>query len=158
MRSFLSNSTALCDPASGSRSYVKVEYDNQNRLSKSLYLNGTIRTFSYNMQNFIEKQTISFPAQDDLVISYKRDTAGNIVEESNSRGGIIQYEYDSKQNPYYLMKKQADIITASNNSPNNVVKITSGSNVQKMRYDYNRSGLPVKMYTSSGGIYEFMYQ
>jgi YD repeat-containing protein len=156
MRSFFSKSNALCDPAAGSRSYVTAEYDTQKRLSKSLNLNGTIRTYSYDAQNFIVKQTISFPATDDLIINYKRDAAGNIIEETTSRGEKKRYEYDGNPNPYYLIKQQPDIVTAFNNSPNNRVKIIGDGDIRAIRYAYNKGGLPVKKYER--GVTEFVYQ
>lgn len=158
IRSRSSSSTALCDPAYDLYSYAKFDYDNQNRLSKIIQSNDQVRTFQYNAQGFIEKQTISFPGYDDFIITYKRDAAGNMIEQTDSQGNKQQYEFDNKINPYYLMKKNTDIITAHYNSPNNVVKIKSANSTTEIRYEYNRAGLPVKMFDSNGSTYEFVYR
>ncbi len=156
VRSLYSSTSSICDPASGLRSEAAVKYNNQNQIVEIIQSNGIDRRFQYNAQGFIVKQVITHTGN-EMIVSYTRDAAGNITAQSDSQGNMQQYEYDNKQNPYYLIKKQTDIITASYNSPNNVVKIISGSNVHEIRYEYNRAGLPVKMF-DNGSTYEFIYQ
>ena len=159
IRSLSSSSTSLCDPAYGAYSYAVIDYDNQNRIRKSTQSNGSITSFFYNSNGFIEKQTITYPSGSNAVaISYTRDAKGNLIEETDAQGSTTRYEYDDKPNPYYSIKKFTDVITAFYNSPNNVVAIKSTTNTSIFRYEYNRAGLPVKMFEPNGATYEFMYQ
>ena len=157
LRSLSSSSSAFCNPAYNLFSYAVPEYDNQNRFSKITQPGGSVRTLEYNAANFIVKQIITHPAADSFVLNYKRNAVGNLIEETTSRGDKKLYQYDNNKNPYYLIKQRPDIVTAFNSSPNNVVKISEGSNVHEIRYEYNSRGLPVKMF-DNGSTYEFIYQ
>jgi YD repeat-containing protein len=156
IRSLYSSTDLICDPTKGLHSYSAVEYDNQARISRITHENGTVITFQYNTQGFIEKRTTAGGGT-AYTSTYARDGRGNIISETDTQGNTTRYQYDNKINPYYRIKKQTDIITAFNNSPNNVVRVESAGNIHEIRYEYNRADLPVKM-VDNGMAYEFEYQ
>ena len=158
IRSLYSSTSAICDPASGIHSYVVIYYDNAGRISKIIRENGTYTTFYYNANGFIEKQVVNDGATNNYIYTYRRDAAGNMIEQTDAQGNKTQYEFDNKTNPYYRMNVHPNVITAFYNSPNNVVKIRSGNSSTAIIYEYNSSGLPVKMLEANGAVYEFVYR
>lgn len=157
IRRLYSSTSFICDPAKGLRSKDVVEHDSQGRIHRIVRENGTTNTFHYNAQGLVEKITATSNGG-DYVTTFRRDVAGNIIEQTDGQGNTTQYGYDTKTNPYYGIKMQTGTINAFTDSPNNVVNITSAAGGgSTIRYEYNRHGLPVKM-LYSGGVYEFIYQ
>lgn len=156
IRSLYSSTAAICDPAQGLRSYVVTEHDTQNRITKIIRENGTTTAFQYNGQGFVEK-VVTNSGGNAFTNTFIRDAAGNILEATDAQGNKTQYSYDAKINPYYSIKKGMDVITAFNNSPNNVVKIVSATGSSALTYNYNSLDLPVEM-TDNGTVYQFVYQ
>ena len=156
IRSIYSSTSAICNPAMGVQYLAVFEYDNQGRINKIIKGNNTT-SFIYNTQGFIEKQIIS-GGGNNYVSTYKYDAKGNLTEQTDGQGNVTGYEYDSKRNPYYLIRQHPDIITAFVVSQNNVVKINFQGGSHIIKYEYNALNLPVKMFDSNGSTYQFVYQ
>ena len=157
VRSIYSSSTAICNPQSGIHSYSAFEYDNLGRISKIKKENSTIE-YSYNSVGQIEKQTMNGGGTNQYVSTFKYDDSGNLVEATDSQRNITQYEFDNKINPYFLMKRSPDVLIAFYISPNNVVKIKNpGIAAIEIRYEYNVSKMPVKMFDPNGLSYLYIY-
>lgn len=157
IRSLYSSTSFICDPTKGLRSYSVAAYDAQNRIAQFSRSMGDTRTYQYNAQGFIVQQIIRYSGSSNLTLTYTRDAAGNIIEATDGQGNTTRYEFDAKINPYYTIKKGTDVITAFNNSPNNVVKIISATGSSTISYKYNSQNLPVEM-RDNGTVYQFVYQ
>jgi YD repeat-containing protein len=157
MRGLYSSTSAICNPLSGIHSYAAFEYDNVGRISKIKRENSTIE-YAYNSNGQVEKQTVNGGGTNLYVSTFNYDSKGNLVETTNSQGDITRYEFDDKINPYFLMKRRPDALIAFYVSPNNVVKIKNpGSAVIEIKYEYNLSNMPTKMFDPNGLIYTFIY-
>ena len=157
IRSLYSSTSPICNPLAGIRYYSAFEYDTQGRINKIIKDNSVISLF-YNTRGLVEKQTISGGGTNLYISTYKYDTRGNLTEVTDGQGNITRYEFDTKINPYYLIKRHPDIITAFIVSPNNVVRVNYASGNQIIKYEYNSQGLPDKMFDPNGLTYVFVYQ
>ena len=156
-RSLYSSSTAICNPLLGEHSYSVFEYNISGKIIKIKKENTTIDNV-YNSNGQVEKQTVNGGGANLYVSTYMYDTRGNLVEATDGQGGITQYEFDNKINPYFLMKRRPDNLIAFYVSPNNVIKIkTAGSAALEIKYEYNLLNLPTKMLDPNGLTYTFVY-
>jgi hypothetical protein len=145
--------------------YKTYEYDEEGRLSKKLdyYLNGeqfhlvSYQTFDYG--NGLIKQMNRYNPQDELSErnTYTYDENGNIIrdeyffkETETSFVLMSKYEYvfDDKVNPYRIFEDEG--LPGMYTNRNNIIKSTftgydSNAYITEYTYEYNASGLPVKM-------------
>lgn len=156
IRSIYSSITAICNPLMGLHSYTVFGYDSQGRINTIKTANSSTTLF-YNAQGLVEKRIINSGGPNNYISTYKYDTRGNQVEYTDGQGYTTLYEFDNKINPYFLIKRHPDISTAFDASPNNVTRISWTGGSSTIRYEYNSSGLPTRMFDSNGGTYEFEY-
>jgi hypothetical protein len=145
--------------------YNTYEYDEEGRLSKkmSYYLNGeqfqlvSYQTFDY--ENGLIKQMSRYNPQNELTErnTYTLDENGNIkcdeyfFKETETSFVLIsknEYVFDDKVNPYRIFEDEG--LPGVYTNQNNIVRNTFtgyDSNVYTTEYyyEYNASGLPVKM-------------
>ncbi len=115
-RSLYSGISEMCNPLSGIHTYAAFEYDNQGRIIKIKKENSLV-TNIYNSRGLIEKQILIGSGANIYESTFTYDTRGNLIEMTDGQGRVTSYQYDSKTNPYYLMKRHPDIITAFIVSP-----------------------------------------
>ena len=160
-RGIYSNSSKICDPNSeGLRSTDTLKYENNRitRITRSS-LTAAISTFIHNSNGKVEKEILSNNLGEIYTeTSYRYDFRGNLIEK-NGRYGKTTYEYDSKVNPYYLIKSQPNMISAFTTSPNNVIKASGESNFERKIAEYNDKNLPVTIIENNGKlILKYFYQ
>jgi hypothetical protein len=171
------NSTTWVTSASGvNGGSMSFEYDANGKLNKTTYstpLSATSEysTFTYDSNNRIGRQTMSWGSAATGYIDYTYDGQGNLVQEllyNILSPGVtelittIQYEFDTKLNPYRAVNKSQ--LPGINTNPNNIVKETytihmspdlGSDNVQitTTTYTYNAAGYPV----SKNGNISYVY-
>jgi len=145
--------------------YNTYEYDEEGRLSKkqSYFLNGEqfhlVSYQTYDYENGLMKQMNRYNPQNELTErnTYTSDENGNIIhdeyffKETETSFVLIsrnEYVFDDKVNPYRIFEDEG--IPGVYTNRNNIVKNTftgydSNIYTTEYSYEYNDSGLPVKM-------------
>lgn len=155
-RAFYSDLNMMCNPESGYRSDAHFQYNNEGKLSK-VTMDSTYIEFQHTPQGFVRQSVLyRHDGQKVAEIYYRYDPKGNLIEVSDA-DGAVQYKYDDKINPFYLMNQRPGWISPFNKSPNNVIKAMGATEFER-EFEYNARGLPVQLRESNGLTYLYNYQ
>jgi hypothetical protein len=160
-RLMFSSITAHCDPNLGLRSTNQYEYDDKGRLFR-LKGEKSYTEFTYNAQNRVVKVTI-FAPEPKVYGEYEYDSKGNLIK-AKELDMTTTYTYDDQRNPFFNIRQRPSLITAYNQSPNNVLssKASNGPDGISHSFDrkitqYNEQGFPVKI-EEDGQVYTYVYE
>jgi YD repeat-containing protein len=171
------NSTAWVTTATGvNGGSMSFEYNANGQLIKTTYTTPLSATseysvFTYDANNRIGRQTMSWGSTATGYIDYTYDGQGNLVQEmlyNIPSPGVTElitttlYEFDSKLNPYKAISKS--MLPGIKTNLNNIVKVTytihmspglGSDNVQTTvtSYTYNAAGYPVSKNGNTSYVY-----
>ena len=154
-RGLYSSTSTMCDPSSGMKSELSFEYDAKSRIAKVIYP-ASYTELEYNSQNQISKLSVAENGKILYYTTFTYDAAGNIRTETDQDGNTVEYSYDDKINPYFLIKQRPHFISPFNTSPNNVIE-ASGARTFKRSFHYNSQGLPTEVQEDNLITYTFHY-
>lgn len=157
LRSMLSSTVTMCDPSSGEQLAESYEYDTQGRLRKAIRAN-SYTEYEYTGAGLVSKQTV-FDQNGSATwwTTFEHDARGNITKVVDMNGATVNYEYDDKINPLYIIHSRPGIITPFNSSPNNVIRASGAvPNFQRFITEY-RNDLPVTI-EENGITYTYSYR
>jgi hypothetical protein len=148
--------------------YYSFEYDIEGKLTKkqNFFLNGEqfqlVSYNTYDYENGLVKQLNLYTHQGELSQKniYTYDENGNIIRDEyyfKETGASFvlmnthEYAFDDKANPYRIFKNEG--IPGIFSNPNNIIRSTYSDNysgdgythTEEYSYEYNTSGLPVKL-------------
>jgi hypothetical protein len=157
----------------GSMAYT---YNDKGQLTKTIFTRPQSTSteysdFTYDANNKISRQTMSWDNTATGYIDYTYDTKGNLIKEVlynltlTGAAQLItstQYDFDSKNNPYKAASKL--MLPGINTNLNNIIKTTytihlttdqGSDNVQvtETAYTYNASGYPITKNSNIAFVY-----
>jgi hypothetical protein len=158
-------------------SSIAYEYDNEGRLSKTVYSiqsagNSEYSEFSYDNNNRISRQTMYWENTASGYTDYSYDEKGNLIKEmlfylqTNGAAELITtttYSFDGQPNPYRATSRLK--IPGVSTNLNNIIKETNtihmeasqgpdNEQITKNSYEYNLMGYPVSKNDNTTYIYK----
>ncbi len=160
-RMMFSSISAHCDPKSGLRSNTQYEYDDKGRIFR-LKREKSYTEFTYNAQNKVVKVTI-FASEPKVYGEYEYDSKGNLIK-AKELDMTTTYTYDDQRNPLFNIRQRPGLVTAYNQSPNNVLSSTATNGPDgftntftRKITQYNGQGFPLKI-EEDGQVYTYVYE
>jgi hypothetical protein len=160
-RMLYSSTTAHCDPNSGLRFNTQYEFDDKGRLFR-LKGEKSYTEFTYNAQNKVIKVT-AFVPEPKILGEYEYDSKGNLIK-AKELDVTTTYTYDDQRNPFFNIHQRPSLVTAYNQSPNNVLSSTAtngpdgfSNTFTRKITQYNGQGFPLKI-EEDGQVYTYVYE